>query len=129
MKKDLMFLGLAVIIVSLIVAIAGPYKPGPEWKRPGVILPESEARVVGVYVREIPAKDATEDARYEAYTQNLFYLLQYGDRKRIEYWLEDDGTGGATACMGRPLYWATPEEAAVLRLPEMPDRYMEAMAR
>jgi len=105
------------VIVALAVIVALSYAPPvPElsFRDPAIDLPGDLESVIGYYPMRGPKLERVR-VQFQAYPDGL------------EYWIEDDGTGGAGEGMGRPYRWAYPEEAERMELPEVPDLLLKAM--
>lgn len=114
---------LAIIAIAIVFVAAFTPRPAeattlPRWRLPGIERPADLDEVMGLY--PLITKDG---ARLERV--NIFFMAHYeekgGKTVLVEWWLRDDGSGGAGLDFGRPLYWTTRDEAKKLDNPEIPD--------
>lgn len=130
---------LAVMILACSITAVSVYKRGQEkavdeWRYPERVLPDTGEEVVGIYAEyDIQRTDKTVAYKAELVRVELVYLPCYeerdGQRVFVEYWVHDDGTGGAGPDIGRPICWAPSYLAKRLPDPEVPDLLRKAFAR
>jgi uncharacterized protein YjeT (DUF2065 family) len=121
-RVDRWAIALALIMAAVLLVVAGlvPATRPAQWRDPAKERPRDEEKVVGVYAVYPPARLVRRD---------VVYVYRLGETGEETYWLEAGEWDEAKLDLGKPYRWATTEDAARLDLPEIPDLYLEAIAR